>query len=138
MNFGVSRRADPILDVTPMIDIVFQLVLFFMVSTTFITTPGLEVELPRSASDSLVSDTHEIDLWVTADGTLYVNTVRIELEQMSARIAELTQGQSDVLVVVRADRGVQHGTVVAVMDTIRALGLTRFAIATAPAGEPVP
>ena len=138
MNFGVARRADPVLDVTPMIDIVFQLVLFFMVSTTFITTPGLEVELPRSASESLVSETHEIDVWITEDGTLYVNTVRIELEQIGARIQSLAQGKSDMLVVVRADRGVEHGAVVAVMDTIRALGLTRFAIATAPASEQVP
>ena len=47
MNFSRARRVDPVVDVTPLIDIIFQLVLFFMVSTTFVSAPGIEVDLPR-------------------------------------------------------------------------------------------
>ena len=76
------------LQMTSRIDIVFQLVLFFMVSTTFITTPGLEVELPRSASESLVSETHEIDVWIgeqSINGCLHASKREIRKQSLIGR-----------------------------------------------------
>jgi biopolymer transport protein ExbD/biopolymer transport protein TolR len=55
VNFsGATRRDSSAIDVTPLIDIIFQLVLFFMVSTTFISSPGIEVDLPRSSSETIL------------------------------------------------------------------------------------
>ena len=62
MRFGVPRRADPVIDVTPMIDVVFQLLLFFMVTTTFISSPGIEVDLPRSVNDSHATATDQFQI----------------------------------------------------------------------------
>ena len=69
MKFAISRRPDPTIDVTPMIDVVFQLVLFFMVSTTFITTPGIEVELPKSSATAVISDTEDLTVLISDDGS---------------------------------------------------------------------
>lgn len=135
MRFGVARRPDPIIDVTPMIDIVFQLVLFFMVSTTFISSPGIQVDLPRSSAQTVLSDDHDINVWMTAEGAVFVDDVPVD----SARLLQLftagARSDPNTLVVIKADAGVAHGRVVAVMDQARGVGLTRLAIATDPDAE---
>ena len=65
MKFGSPRRPDPIVDVTPMIDVVFQLVLFFMVSTTFVSTPGIQVDLPRSSAQTLEASDDDLNVWLS-------------------------------------------------------------------------
>ena len=85
MRFAVSRRPDPIVDVTPMIDIVFQLVLFFMVSTTFVTSPGIQVDLPRSSAQTVLSDDKDIQVWVTTDGAVYVDEQPVTVAELRAR-----------------------------------------------------
>lgn len=130
MRFSIARRADPLIDVTPMIDIVFQLVLFFMVSTTFISSPGIQVDLPRSSSQVLVSDKQDINIWMTTDGAVYVDDVPVTFERLKSRLQSAAARDPSTLVVIKADAGVSHGRVVTVMDVARNEGLTRLAIAT--------
>ena len=140
MRFAVSRRPDPVIDVTPMIDIVFQLVLFFMVSTTFVNAPGIQVDLPRSSSQLVISDTNDLSIWMTCgqrtatgsctDGAVYVNDEPVTSEGLSAIFRRAAASDPDTLVIVKADAGVRHGRVVTVMDMARMVGLTRLAIAT--------
>ena len=134
MRFAVSRRPDPIVDVTPMIDIVFQLVLFFMVSTTFVTSPGIQVDLPRSSAQTVLSDDKDIQVWVTTDGAVYVDEQPVTVAELRARFLRAAKNNPNTMVVIKADGGVNHSRVVAVMDQAQAQGLTRLAIAT-DAGE---
>lgn len=130
MKFAASRRDDASIDVTPMIDIVFQLVLFFMVSTTFATAPGFEVDLPHASSQTIVQEDGDVQIWMTMDGAVYVNDVAVGAEDLQATLLRRAEANPNTLVVIKADTGVAHGRVVAVMDRARAVGLTRLAIAT--------
>ena len=130
MNFSARRREEMIVDVTPLIDIIFQLVLFFMVSTTFVTSPGIEVDLPRSSSDTILQDDSELEIWVTRDGAVQVDEVAVDWEGLTGRLKTARSTDTSTLIIIKADRDVDHGRVVAVMDLARSLGLSRLAIAT--------
>ena len=130
MRFTVSRRPDPVIDVTPMIDIVFQLVLFFMVSTTFVTAPGIQVDLPRSSAQQVIADKNDINIWMTVDGAVFVDDVPVDVAKLERALYRKAEQNPDTLVVIKADTGVDHGRVVAVMDMAREVGLVRLAIAT--------
>ena len=130
MKFAVSRRDDASIDVTPMIDVVFQLVLFFMVSTTFATAPGFEVDLPHASSQTIVQEEGDVQIWMTLDGAVYVNDVAVDAVTLQRTLLERAESNPNTLVVIKADTGVAHGRVVGVMDRARAVGLTRLAIAT--------
>ncbi len=130
MRFAVSRRPDPLIDVTPMIDIVFQLVLFFMVSTTFVQSPGIQVDLPRSSAQTVLSDDSDINIWMTVDGAVYVDDNAVSTKQLRSLLQSRARVDPNTMVVLKADTGVTHGRVVVVMDMARAFGLTKIAIAT--------
>ena len=130
MRFGVTRRADPMIDVTPMIDVVFQLVLFFMVSTTFVSSPGIQVDLPRSSAQTVLSEDRDVNVWMTADGGVYVDDAPVDMAALLQIFRSRAEVDPNTLVVMKADEGVSHGRVVTVMDMARGEGLTRLAIAT--------
>jgi len=140
VKFGIGRRPDPLVDVTPMIDIVFQLVLFFMVSTTFVNAPGIQVDLPRSSAQVVITDSKDLSIWMTCgtrieggackDGAIFVNDRPVSADRLQQIFENAASHSPDTLVVIKADQGVQHGKVVTVMDLARTVGLTRLAIAT--------
>ena len=130
MNFGVSRRPDPMIDITPMIDIVFQLVLFFMVSTTFISSPGIQVDLPRSSAQTVLQEKREVNVSVTPQGAIYVDNDPVSGTELRTVFRQRAEQDPGTLVIIKADTAVEHGRVVTVMDLARSEGLTRLAIAT--------
>ena len=130
MNFSRARRPEPIVDVTPLIDIIFQLVLFFMVSTTFVSAPGIEVDLPKSSSDTVLREQDELSIWIAVDGAVYVDEQPVDFAGLAAAMDAAAQENPGTLVLLKADREVDHGRVVAIMDAARSRGLTQLAIAT--------
>ena len=130
MNFSRTRRAEPVVDVTPLIDIIFQLVLFFMVSTTFVTAPGIEVDLPKSSADTVLREQDDLSIWVAADGSVYVDDKPVDFSGLEAAMDKAARQNPGTLIMLKADREVDHGRVVAVMDAARRRGLTQLAIAT--------
>lgn len=136
MRFSVSRRADPTIDVTPMIDVVFQLLIFFMVTTTFITSQGIQVDLPRSSAQVVLSEKKDLNVLITQDGAVYLDDVAVTSDGLASALQRRAKVEPNAQVVIKADQGVSHGRVVAVMDLARSHGLTRLAIATEVADEP--
>jgi len=140
VNFSARRRDEVVLDVTPLIDIIFQLVLFFMVSTTFVTSPGIEVDLPRSSSQTILRDNDDLQVWVTEGGSVFVDNDPVDWSALNAAFLAARENNPSTLIIVKADKEVEHGQVVAVMDLARSLGLNRLAIATeapvAGSGDP--
>ena len=130
MNFSRSRRVETGVDVTPLIDIIFQLVLFFMVSTTFVTAPGLEVDLPRSSADTVLRDTDDVSVLISDDGSVFIDERPVDFNGLNAALDRVAARDPNTLVMLKADRAVSHGRVVAIMDAARSKGLTRLAIAT--------
>jgi biopolymer transport protein ExbD len=114
-------------DLTPVVDTVFNLLIFFALSLNFAATSGgINVKLPRASSAEPVK-AEELTVNLTADGKIYLNDKVITLEKLSQRLKE--KKDKDSLVIIRADSLVTHGRVVEAMDTVRTNGFSRLAIA---------
>jgi len=130
MNLRHERRITAAPDLTPLIDIIFQLVLFFMVSTQFVSSPGIEVDLPRSSADTILKEREDLKVFVRADGTAFLNDKPVSGPELREALSEASKRDPNTLIIIKADKNVDHGAVVRVMDTARGLGLSRLAIAT--------
>lgn len=129
------RRAPAAVDVTPMLDVVFQLVLFFMVTTNFVSSPeGIQVDLPRASAQVVVAEAEDVQIWLSKDGAVFVGDAPVDLAGLKEVLLAAAKRDPSTLVVVKADANVSHGRVVTVMDLARSYGLTRLAIATDPEG----
>lgn len=124
------------IEIIPMIDTMFFLLVFFMIATLSMTIQhGMPVTLPTAESSTdKVPD--QISLTLTREGALYYNKERIELSELKIRLASLRQADPDPSLVINADEQVPHGQVIKVMDIIRLAGIPNMAIATKPDSEP--
>jgi biopolymer transport protein ExbD len=122
-------RASPILDLTPMVDVVFLLIIFFMVSTTFITLEnGLPVDLPQ-ASSAAAQPEGLPTVTLDADERIFLGGEALDEAQLVPALQALLAERNAGTVILRADQRVAHGTTVRIMDAIRRAGATRVAIA---------
>ncbi|MBI4228172.1 MAG: biopolymer transporter ExbD [Deltaproteobacteria bacterium] len=115
------------LDLTPVVDVVFNLLIFFALSLNFaVTSGGINVKLPKASSAEPVR-AEELTINLTSDGKIYLNDKLITLENLSQKLKE--KQDKDSLVIIRADSSVTHGRVVEAMDSVRTNGFSRLAIA---------
>ncbi len=118
----------------PLVDVVFLLVIFFAVTTTFLETSGLELELPSSTSTAK-QEPNEIAVFLAADGSLSYDGESIERDALGSKLKQiLGERESNKLVVLRADAAARHGDVVGVMDLIRDAGALSLRVAARPVG----
>jgi biopolymer transport protein ExbD len=116
------------IDIAPLVDVVFLLLIFFMLSTTFEINPGLKVNLPESSSKEIQKQKKEIKIVVTKTGSIYYNGRPVDLNKLNNRFKNLKDKKT--LVIIEADRFSFYGNVVSVMDIAKQNGLNNFAIAT--------
>ncbi|WP_456446090.1 ExbD/TolR family protein [Deinococcota bacterium DY0809b] len=126
------RRREPSINLAPLVDIVFLLVIFFMVSSTFITPEtGLPIDLPQATSGEARPEGAPTVV-VQADGQVFWKGEPVDDAALLASLrAELAQDPVGT-VILRADRKTPHGRVVQVMDVIRRAGAKRVAVAAVP------
>lgn len=117
------------LRLAPLIDIVFLLLIFFMVSTTFTVQPGLRIELPGSGGEVEVPEDRRV-ISLTHQGEVYLNDEQVELDGLRGRLEA-----EEIPVIVRADRRVPHGRLVDVLDLIRETGVRKVNLSTRPLEE---
>lgn len=130
LSNGRPRRVT--LDLTPLIDVVLMLVIFFMLTTTFVLSPGVQVDLPQGSSLQKPRESDAI-ITITKDGAVYFQDAQVSLETLQAVLQRAKSQQPRLRVVIKADTLVQHGRVVEIMDIAKLVGIERLAIATAPA-----
>ncbi len=128
MQFRRSSSAPVAINIAPLVDVVFLLVIFFAVSTTFLETAGLELTLPTSSSTAERAP-KEITVEVSRDEVLYLEGQPIEETSLASRLRERLDASDKKLVLLRADEQTPHGTVVRVMDLAREAGATGLTIA---------
>lgn len=131
MRFSSGRPRRVALDMTPLIDVVLMLVIFFMLTTTFVLSPGIEVDLPRGHTSQEPRERDAI-ITMTREGAIYFQNAQVSLETLRAVLQRAHHRQPELRVVIKADTLVPHGRVVAVMDIAKYLGIERLAVATAP------
>lgn len=135
----VGGKPTPGIDMTPMIDIIFNLLLFFLLSSSFVEHTSMEVKLPRaSTSQSFEGEAVVVEL--TRDDRLFLQGTPVTLEELKARMKELYTTPDDPKpLLVRADAQALHGRVVAILDIARAVGVKALNVATVPEGtSPAP
>ncbi len=130
-----QRRSASMVDLTPMIDVVFLLLIFFMVSTTFNVAASLKLELPQSHTTTEEQPPKQLVVSIDQDGKLFVQREPVEDKDLRRRILNVTKGSKTFPVILRADAEARHKRVVLVMDTLQQLGLTRIGIATVPSEQ---
>jgi biopolymer transport protein ExbD len=131
MRFSTTQRRQPAeINVTSLVDIIFNLLLFFMLTTSFSQSAGLEVRLPSASTTDAEVRQRDLVVALTRDGHTVVEGKSLTAEQLAARIAELQKGDAGATVIVQADKDVAHGRVVEVLDAAKAAGLKSVAIAT--------
>lgn len=119
------------LNLTPLIDVVLVLIVFFLMTTTFVLSSGIKVELPAGGSAQATQSADAIVL-ITHDGTLFYQEQRLDLQALRAALSLAQRQQPGLRVVIHADKSVEHGRVVDVMDMAKVIGIERLAIGTIP------
>lgn len=131
MIFRKRRRIRPQVNITSLIDVVLLLLIFFMISTTFVTQPGIRVNLPKAKSRTKDIAQELNTVIITAENTIFINRQKVSgMEELRNVFVELRQEYQGDLIVVKADENVAHGLVVGVMDIAKSSGFSRIAIAT--------
>ncbi len=131
MNFRRRNQREPSqLDMTPLVDVVFNLLIFFMLSTTFVTTPGIKINLPKASAKELKVQEKEVRIAMTKSGKIYVNRKLVSLDDVRKILKRKARINPKMLVIIEADAQVTHGKVVQIMDIAKNAGLNRLAIAT--------
>ncbi len=135
MRLPASAKKKDRIEIIPMIDTMFFLLVFFMIATLSMTLQrGMPVNLPEAES-STDKVQEEVSLSITKEGTIFFNKEPIALGELERRLTDTRQRDPDPSVIINADESVQHGLVIQVMDKVRISGIHNMAIATKPAPE---
>jgi biopolymer transport protein ExbD len=130
MDIPVRNKTNG-LNLTPLIDIVFLLLVFFLLTTHFIEEDGIGVRLPSAASVT-TRDRNEVAVAITREGDLFVEGQRLGLDGLAEKLG--TMIKDDTTIVIRGDRDVPLQTAVSVMETAKKAGASRLVVATIQEG----
>lgn len=139
MNFRPAYRDEIDVNITPLIDVVFLLLIFFMVSTTFQKESELHVQLPKSTTTTEHQSQLTIEIVINPSGEYFISGQELVNNKMStlrSALRKVTEGAIDTLLVIRADARAPHQSVVTAMDVAAQLGLMKISIATSQTSTP--
>jgi len=125
-----QKRGKSEVNLTPLVDIVFILLIFFLITSTFVQNPGIEVELPKASAATADVQSNNIILAITRNGQVIHEGQTMSSEELKSRLEEHYTNTPKQLIVIQADSTAHHGKVVEVMDMAQAAGFHRLAIAT--------
>jgi biopolymer transport protein ExbD len=121
----------PAINIVPLIDVVFTILTFFIMSTLFLTrSEGIPVNPPPAPTLSQPQNAKRITLSIAPDGQMFLNKQMVTIEQIEPGVKALLQSNPTMIVVINADEKASHGSVVAVMDRVKQVDGVRMAIAS--------
>lgn len=119
------------IDISALVDVMFTLLIFFSLTSTFVQEAGLKVDLPEASSSGDVINTQKIDISITGDGKIYIDNDLSDLKQLENFFSKFDkQSRMKYLIVIKADTVTQHGKVTEVLDLLKTGGFKNIAIAT--------
>jgi biopolymer transport protein ExbD len=131
MQLRNKPRKKIYINITSLIDVIFMMLLFFMITSTFLEQPGIKLELP-TARTSANAEPQEYVLTVDKKGELFLNRQPVTLAELEAEIRKVLPKMKDSALVLKADQEITHGLVVRVMDMARRGGVKKLIIGTKP------
>ncbi len=142
MNFRIEKKKNNFsaIDFTPIVDTVFNLIIFFALSLNFIGTPALKLKLPQSSAQETVKESNEIRIFITKGvqkegytyGNFLIDGKGFSLNDIEKLIYQRAATDREIIVIIQADESVSQGEVIKIIDMAKSAGLERIAIATKP------
>lgn len=123
-----AEEEDASIDMTPMLDIVFIMLIFFIVTTSFVKEAGIEVNKP-DASNATKQKSANIFIAINEDGDVWMDKREVDVERVRANIERMLAEQPTEVVIIQADLKAEHGKVVEVMNQVKAAGISRISVA---------
>ena len=134
MKLSLRTKAEPEVNMTSLIDVILLLLVFFMVSTSFVKQSQITIRLPEAESSAIVEEVAEqLDIMITEQGTFLVNgreLINNRPETIRNALQELSAGNTKLPLTIRADANARHQHVVTAMDVAGKLGFVKISIAT--------
>jgi biopolymer transport protein ExbD len=129
MQLNENKPKKVIMNLTPLIDVLFILIIFFTVSSTFLEQPGIELKLPEAES-SEGHTAQKIIIYVDRDKNIFLNDDVVSMNNLIDEVDKLADFQKDKSIVLKADSGVTHGLIIEVMDLLRQHGIYKIIVST--------
>ncbi len=127
---NLIRKNNTLIDMTPIIDVVFQLLIFFMLTSTFIKASAINVDLPK-AKTSDVQASRDAVITVYKNGNITLNDKSINnIDNLTALIKEMYNSNNELVVVIQSDKDVPYGIVIQIMDIVRQTGIKKMSLST--------
>ncbi|MBO6556048.1 MAG: biopolymer transporter ExbD [Pseudomonadales bacterium] len=133
MRFARRIRQDVEVNLTPLIDVVFLLLIFFMVSTTFTKETHLSIDLPEASAQSSRAADLQIEISITKNGDYAINGVALVNSKqgtLTNAIEKISEGDNAIPMIITADSATPHQSVVTALDVAGQLGFTQLSITT--------
>ncbi len=133
VKFQRSLKEEVSVNLTPLIDVIFLLLIFFMVTTTFSRNTNILINLPEASGEAIEQQPFEIEILIAQNGTYSVNgrqLVNSQMETLMRVVAEVSVGDNSIPIIITADANTTHQSVVTAMDAVAQLGFTSLNIAT--------
>ncbi len=128
MEFQPKKKGKSlIINITSLIDVMFLLLIFFMVSSTFKSQPAINLVLPRSATAEQTPTSPSV-LYLTDDGTIYLDDRQLTEDELQVALQQLQAATAEDRIVLRADMQATHGRVVGLIDLVKKSGFTRISL----------
>ena len=125
------------INVTPLVDVTLVLLIIFMVTARIIVSQGMPMDLPKSASGEALQTIFAVEL--TADGKTRIDSEAVADDEALTPLAKRAKAKNkDLRAVIRADKKVEHGRVIHVLDLLRRSGIAKIAFAVTPSAEGIP
>jgi len=124
-----GRRGQLVLELTPLVDIIFQLLIFFLLTATFVKNPNFEINLPKASSKLTTNVKKDLTVVVTSDGQYKYESEEVDEDELVGIFEEEFVNNPTAIILIRADTDSRHGKVVEVMDMAKKVGFTRLGIA---------
>ena len=127
--FKEDNKSENKIDILPMIDIIFSILAFLIISSLYLTrVETVSVELPK-ASNSITQNKKFVNISIDKGGNLFINKKRTRLQEMKVKVVNLTNKNKN-LVVLNADKNVSHGYVISVLDVLRSIDGLKIGLST--------
>ncbi|UVW34043.1 biopolymer transporter ExbD [SAR92 clade bacterium H455] len=139
MKFPRRARRDNSINLTPLIDVVFLLLIFFMVTTTFTRETRMLISLPEAEADAVANEQATVELTISKDGSYAVNgqsLINRDIKTIMAALKDASAGDNQIPLVITADALATHQAVITAMDAAGRLGFETLNIATQQPQEP--
>ena len=138
MNLQPGDEDEPEVNLTPLIDVVFLLLIFFMVSTTFEQQSRIQIELPEATATAAETEDETLEIVIDAQGRYFIGerqVVNSEVKTLKSAISKAVDGRESLTVIIRSDASTPYQAVITALDATSQLGLTQISLATSAIEE---